>query len=376
MMKNRIAAPLIAVVLLAGCGESATQPDDGLEPDTFDILIGGDVSFLAEIEDNGGTYSDADGEKDLLLLMKEHGFESIRLRLWHTPAGSYNDLEQVKTMAARIEAAGMELFLDFHYSDWWADAGTQNKPAAWSGLAFDILVDSVYQYSYDVIASLQSQGTVPSMVQIGNEISSGMLWPDGQVGGAYDTPQQWDQLSALLDAGRRGVLDAAPNQRPEIVIHFSNGADNAACRWFFDGLAAHGLQYDAIGVSYYPKWHGSLAQLRYNLNDLANRYQRDVYVVETAYPWTFDWVDDANNIWGSESDLHPGYPATVAGQSDFLRALRNIVAVVPGGRGGGIYYWSPEWIAVQGVPSAWENATLFDFDGMMLPSMEAFTGME
>ncbi len=376
MMKSHIAGPLVALALLVGCGESATQPDNGLAPDTFDIVIGGDVSFLAEIEDNGGTYSDTDGEKDLLLLMKEHGFESIRLRLWHTPAGSYNTLEQVKAMAARIDAAGMELFLDFHYSDSWADAGTQNKPAAWSALTFDVLVDSVYQYSHDVTASLRSQGTVPAMVQIGNEISSGMLWPDGRVGGVYDTPQQWDQLVALLDAGRRGVLDAAANQPPEIVIHFSNGGDNAACRWFFDALAAHGLQYDAIGVSYYPKWHGTLAQLRYNLNDLASRYQRDVYVVETAYPWTFDWVDDTNNIFGSEADLHAGYPATVAGQSAFLRALGGIVAVVPGGRGGGIYYWSPEWIAVEGVPSAWENATLFDFDGTMLPSMEAFTGRD
>jgi arabinogalactan endo-1,4-beta-galactosidase len=98
--------------------------------------------------------------------------------------------------------------------------------------------------------------------------------------------------------------------------------------------------------------------------------------VETAYPWTFDWVDDTNNIFGSESDLHAGYPATVAGQSAFLRTLRGIVAVVPGGRGGGIYYWSPEWLAVPGVPSAWENATLFDFDGMMLPSLEAFSGAE
>ncbi|KPK81268.1 MAG: hypothetical protein AMS25_07125 [Gemmatimonas sp. SM23_52] len=356
---------------MVGCGEPTT-PDI----DRPALVIGGDISFLQEIEDHGGSYSDADGEKDLLLLMSEHGFNVVRLRLWHIPDGSYNTLDRVRDMAARIDAAGMQLFLDIHYSDWWADAGKQTKPAAWDGLAFDALVDSVYRYSYDVVASLRSQGTVPSMVQIGNEIRAGMLWPDGRVGGEYDTPEQWDRLVALLDAGRRGVLDAAPDHPPEIVIHLDNGADNPMCRWFFDHLVERGLDFDVIGVSFYPKWHGTLEELRINLADLTGRYAKDVCVVETAYPWTLAWSDETNNIFGSEADLHEGYPATIAGQSAFLRAVRDIVRNVPGDRGRGIYYWSPEWIAVEGVPSAWENATLFDFSGRALPSMEAFTGTE
>lgn len=375
-MKSRVAATLTALALTVSCSEPTTTTNGPPDVDPADVLIGGDISFLPEIEDNGGFYSDDDGEKDLLLLMEEHGFDSIRLKLWHTPDGAYNTLDQVRNMAARIDAAGLQFLLDIHYSDSWADPGTQTKPAAWDRLAFDALVDSVYQYSHDVIASLRSQGTVPSVVQIGNEITSGMLWPDGQVGGAFDTPGQWDRLVALLDAARRGVLDGAAGQPPDIVIHFGNGANNAACRWFFDHLAERGLVFDAIGLSFYPRWHGTLNELRYNLADLTGRYDKAVYVVETAYPWTLAWVDETNNIFGTEADLHGGYPATVEGQSAFLRALRDIVQNVPGERDRGVYYWSPEWIAVEGVPSAWENATLFDFDAEMLPSMEAFTGME
>jgi arabinogalactan endo-1,4-beta-galactosidase len=158
------------------------------------------------------------------------------------------------------------------------------------------------------------------------------------------------------------------------MIHFDNGAKNELGRPFFARLVERGLEFDDIGLSFYPKWHGTLAELKTNLADLAARFQKDVYVVETAYPWTFEWRDQEGNIMGSEADLHPGYPPTIAGQSAFLRAVRETVLGVPAGRGRGVFYWAPEWIAVPGVPSAWENTTLFDFDGKALPSMDAFTG--
>lgn len=368
-MNLRLTRGLVPIVLLVGCHQPSMPA-----PETPNFLIGGDISFLPEIEDHGGTYSDAGGKQDLVLLMKEHGFNSIRLKLWHSPDAPYNTLDQVKRMAMRLHAAGMHFFLDIHYSDWWADPQKQITPAAWDGLAFETLVDSVYRYTYDVIASLRSQGTMPAMVQIGNEIRTGMLWPDGRVDGEYDTPEQWDHLVRLLQAGRRGILDAAGPDWPTIMIHFDNGAKNEMCRYFFDQLLARGLEFDAIGLSFYPKWHGTLDELGHNLTDLAVRYGKDIYVVETAYPWTFEWRDATGNIFGTEADLHRGYPPTVEGQSAFLSAVRRIVRNVPAGRGRGIYYWSPEWIAVDGVPSAWENATLFDFDGKVLPSMAAFTG--
>jgi arabinogalactan endo-1,4-beta-galactosidase len=373
---SRLGAALLLLAGVVSCSESGPQDPDSPDDPGIAPIIGADVSFLPEIEDNGGTYADAAGERDLLALMEDHGVDVIRLRLWHTPDGPYNTLDQVRAMAARIEAAGMRFLLDIHYSDSWADAGTQTKPAAWDGLAFDVLVDSVYQYSHDVVTSLRTQGTVPSAVQIGNEIRAGMLWPDGRVGGAYDIPAQWDNLVALLEAGRQGVRDAAPDDPPAIVIHFDNGGNNGECRWFFDHLVERGLAFDVIGVSYYPKWHGTLAALEGNVADLTTRYDKPVYIVETAYPWTLDWSDATTNIFGTQADLHTGYPATVAGQSAFLAALRDVMQHLPGERARGVFYWSPEWIAVPGVPSAWENATLFDFDGMALPSLDTLTGQE
>jgi arabinogalactan endo-1,4-beta-galactosidase len=360
-------ATLAAVVaLLAACASATTPPAH--DPDSPPFVIGGDVSFLPQIEDHGGIYSDAQGRQDLLRLLKDHGF---------TPCGdcgtggTVNTLERVLAMARRIEAAGMLFLLDIHYSDWWADPQKQIKPKAWEGLPFDVLTDSVYRYTRAVVGALRAQGTTPTLVQLGNEIRPGMIWPEGRVD-STSTHRQWDHLRpAARWQARRARCAEKP---PRIMIHFDTGARNAMCRAFFDRLLERQLEFDDIGLSFYPKWHGTLAELKSNLADLAVRYGKDVYVVETAYPWTFEWRDQTGNILGSESDLHPGYPPTVAGQAAFLRAVHETVRAVPGERGRGIFYWAPEWIAVTGVPSAWENATLFDFDGKALSSMESFTG--
>lgn len=370
---KRVLPSLLLPALFAACSARSLP---SAAPRAAPLEIGGDISFLPQIEEHGGVYSDDEGRKDLLRLMKDHGFNAARLKLWHTPAEPYNTLARVLAMAKRIDAAGMRFLLDIHYSDWWADPQKQVKPAAWEGLPFEVLVDSVYRYTRDVLRALRAQGTPPAMVQLGNEIRPGMLWPEGRVDSAYDTPAQWDRLVTLLRAARRGALEGAGERRPLIMIHYDNGAKNAMNRAFFDPLVARGLEFDVIGLSFYPKWHGTLAELRANLADITARYNKDVYVVETAYPWTFEWRDQAGNIMGSETDLHAGYPPTVAGQAAFLRAVREIVQNVPGGRGRGVYYWAPEWIAVPGVPSAWENVALFDFDGRALPSMGAFTGRQ
>ena len=368
----RRALILLLLPCLAACAPTAAPGTTAPRP--FDT--GGDISFLPQLEAHGGRYSDRQGEKELLQLMTDHGFNAARLKLWHTPAEPYNTLPQVLAMAKRIDAAGMRFLLDIHYSDWWADPQKQIKPAAWEGLPFEVLTDSVYRYTRDVLRALRAQGTPPAMVQLGNEIRPGLLWPDGRVDGEYDTPAQWDRLVALLRAARRGALEGAGDRPPVIMIHYDNGAKNAMNRAFFDPLVARGLEFDVIGLSFYPKWHGTLEELRANLADISARYDRDVYVVETAYPWTLGWRDEAGNIMGSETDLHAGYPPTEAGQAAFLAAVRDIVRGVPGGRGRGIYYWAPEWIAVPGVPSAWENVALFDFDGRVLPGMAAFTGRQ
>ena len=334
---------------------------------------GADISSLPKIEDHGGVYTDGGEPGDLFAILADHGMNAIRLRLWHTPAEGYCDLDDTLAMAQRAHAAGMDLLLDFHYSDTWADPGHQTKPAAWAAFPFVALVDSVRIRTRDVLLALRAQGTPPTIVQLGNEITPGLLWDDGRVGGAFNTPEQWAQLAQLLSAAREGVTEAfAPHPGPQIMIHSDRGGDNGGCRWFFGNLINQGVDFDLIGLSYYPWWHGSLEDLEANLDDLAVRYGKDLVVVETAYPWTLGWFDDTHNMVGLPEHLLPGYPDTPAGQRAFLETVFAMVADVPDGRGRGVFYWAPEWITTPTFGSAWENVALFDETGEVLPGLEAF----
>jgi len=336
-------------------------------------ISGADLSFLQQVEDHGGIFSVDGTPGDALEIFADRGIHSVRLRLWHTPAEGHNDLEKTLQMAARIDSAGLGLLLDLHYSDTWADPGTQYKPAAWEGLSFADLKDSVYHYTLDVITALKDQNTLPGIVQIGNEITGGMLWNDGRVGGAWDTPEQWSRFGQLVDEGIGGVKDALePGDSVLIMIHIDRGADNAGCRWFFDNLLSQEVDLDLIGLSYYPWWHGTLDQVAANLADLSIRYGKDIILVETAYPWTLEWADMTHNIVGDSGQLHDGYPASPEGQRAFVEDLLAIVQGLPGGRGCGVYYWAPDWITTPTLGSAGENLALFDFGGELLGSIHAF----
>ncbi|MFB0516613.1 MAG: glycosyl hydrolase 53 family protein [Candidatus Neomarinimicrobiota bacterium] len=344
--------------------------------DSLNFIVGADVSYLKQIEDYEGTYTDDGLAQDALEIFRLHGFNYIRLKIWHTPAEPYNNLEKVRIIAGRAKELGFKFLLNFHYSDFWADPGKQYKPKAWKDLpSFEMLEDSLYQYTNHTIMALKSADVLPDMVQLGNEINCGMLWPEGHVCGSDNTSLQWYQLASLINAGIRAVRDSlGPDNTVKIMIHHASGGDNGAVRWFFDNLFRQGVDsvdIDIIGLSFYPKWHGTLDDLRANLYDLANRYYQDLIVVETGYPWTLASKDVIGNIYGSLQDLHSGYPATVAGQRAFLLDLGQIVRNVPNGQGKGIFYWEPEWISVPELGSAWENVTLFDFDGETLESIDA-----
>jgi arabinogalactan endo-1,4-beta-galactosidase len=337
------------------------------------IWRGTDISFLPQVEAGGGIYT-VDGEAgDLFDIFADHGVNLIRLRLWHTPTAGWCDLEQTLTMARRAHDAGQQVLLDFHYSDTWADPGHQVKPTAWTALTFATLADSVRARTRDVLLEMIAQGTPPAIVQLGNEITGGFLWDDGRIGGAFDTPEQWTKIGQLLGAAVDGVDDAfVSTLRPRIMIHSDRGADNASCRWFFNNLVAQGVDFDIIGLSYYPWWHGSLTDLETNLDDLAVTYGKDLVVVETAYPWTLGWFDDTHNSVGQPDQLLPGFPDTAMGQRAFLDAIFTIVNDVPEDRGRGIVYWAPEWITSPGFGSGWENMALFDESGEVLPGLGAF----
>ncbi|MCI0512676.1 glycosyl hydrolase 53 family protein [candidate division KSB1 bacterium] len=337
----------------------------------FSFIKGADVSFIPQIEDNGGIYKESEMPKDPLQIFKDHGINCIRLKLWHTPAKSYDNLEKILCMAHRIKANGMKFLLNFHYSDTWADPAHQKKPAAWENISFAALKDSVYQYTKKVIQALNNQGTVPDMVQLGNEINSGMLWNDGRVGGSYNS--NWPNFAALLKAAIRGVRESCVSgDSIKIMIHIANAAQNSSCCWFFDNLIANGVNFDVIGLSFYPWWHGTLSQVKSNLNNLADRCKKDIIIAEYAYPWTLQWFDSQCNIVGSQDQLHAGYPASVDGQASFIRDLMNIVRQTRDGRGKGLFYWAPERISAPTFLSDWENNALFDFSGNVLKSMDVF----
>jgi len=337
---------------------------------------GADVSSLNKSEDLGGIYRTEWGRKrDALHILGSEGVNWARLRVWVDPADGYHDKDELLQMAKRVKRSGMQLLVDLHYSDTWADPGHQTKPAAWESYTFDELKQAVYDYTYDVCYSLKKQRTVPAMVQIGNELNSGMLWPDGHT---WD-PENFDQLAQLLTAGYDAVKACSP--RTKVMLHLANGGDNGLYRWWFDEITARGVQFDVIGVSFYSYWHGSLADLQYNLNDITAHYDKDVVVVETAYPFTLADDDGWENIIDLESELTAGYPATPEGQAAMLRDVMSIVRAVPNGRGLGVMYWDATWTGVPGNgwdptdPSsgnAWENQALFGYDDRALPAMNEF----
>lgn len=335
-------------------------------------ILGADISSLRKSEVLGGVYKYSDGtEADALQILKDRGMDYARLRVWVNPSDGYHDKAEILAMALRLKSQGLKLLVDFHYSDNWADPGKQIKPLAWADDDFEQLKSAVYAHTFDVCNSLVAQGTPPDMVQVGNEINSGMLWPDGD----YD---HFDNLAALLKEGHRAVKDC--NSSTLVMLHIAEGGDNDLARWWFDNITRRDVPFDVIGISYYPFWHGTLAQLQYNLNDISSRYEKDVIVVETAYAFTDREDDFLSNIFSREMET-AGYPLTPEGQRAMLRDIMSIVRAVPDGRGLGVFYWDATWTAVNGngwdstdpqSGNAWENQALFDFDDRVLPALDEY----
>lgn len=275
------------LAMLAACdGSSAPGPAEA--PPLLPIM-GADISSLGPVEAAGATFQDRGQVGDAIAIFRANGHNTFRLRLFVDPSQTgveVNDLDYTIALANRIKASGAKFLLDLHYSDTWADPGHQTQPAAWAQLAFDSLEHRVESYTSEVVGALRVAGAAPDIVQVGNEIDGGMLWPLGQVGGSSDTPEQWDRLTRLLKAGIRGVkAGLSPGDPVRIMLHYSQGGSASGTAWFFDHIEAYGVPYDLIGLSYYPWWHGSIAGLEANLETTALRYDRDILLTELSYPW-------------------------------------------------------------------------------------------
>ena len=329
-------------------------------------MKGVDLSMLKQVEDNGGLFYENGNQIDPIQEFNSKGINTVRLKIWHNPLLNYNDLESVLEIAERVKNADLDLLLDFHYSDTWADPSNQNKPAAWENLNFDTLCDSIEQYSRYVITKLKNQNTLPKYVQIGNETDCGFLWPDGYVCGESNKDIQWNKLRDLFMHAIEGVNTALDFEDSlKIISHVSSGGN-----WFFGNLLEEDIPIDILAISYYPMWHGTLADLNQNINMLATQFGKPVLVVETAYPFTLSWNDNTNNILGLETQLLDGYEASEEGQFSFLYDLISLVH--DNDFGYGICYWAPDWISTSQFGSPWENQALFDFDGQLLDAVSVF----
>lgn len=332
---------------------------------------GADLSFLPLIESAGTKFYNSTGQQDYALtILKQSGMNLVRLRLWHTPSDAHSGLAEVEQYAQTVKNAGLNWWLDFHYSDTWADPGNQTLPAAWNAASYTVLLDSVYNYTFRVMNDLKTKNLLPLIVQIGNETNSGMLWNTGKVGGTFDT--NWPQYAGLVKKGIDAVKAVDPSIK--IMLHFA-GTTNAA--WFFNNIKTQGVSYDIMGLSYYYWWHNrTLAELQSDLNSLAATFDKDIFIAETAYPFSTGYNDFTNNVFGAGSPLISGYDATPAGQLKYLTDLRSVIHNVTNNRGIGFCYWAPDWVAFRGTTSTsgstWENLALFDFNNKVLAGVDAF----
>lgn len=332
------------------------------------FIKGIDISSYPEMLDMGYRYYDENGhETDLLDYAVRKGVNYGRLRIWNHPenipeAGHYCDLQQTISMAGKIKAHGMKLLLDFHYSDWWADPGHQAKPKAWEALHGGALEKAVYDYTYEVISQLIRVNACPDMVQIGNEIRCGMLWPDGRA-------DNREELAALINAGIRAVRDVQKEQKIEIVLHLDQGGRYYYYEEWFDHVIAEGVtDFDIIGLSYYPFWHGSVYDLKETMEKLSVRYHRDLILAETAYAYRYG----SPELMGEQQEKLSGFPATPEGQRQVLELLMNITAHVSNQRGRGIFYWEPFLREKEGTEGWGSCMGLMDRQGHPLEAMNAF----
>lgn len=357
------------------------------------FIKGMDVSTLLEEEACGAKYYDHGVEMDLFDILQRYGVNSVRLRLWNDPydengrpygAGT-NDLEKTIILAKRAKAHGMSWLLDFHYSDFWADPGKQIVPKAWRGLDEAGLEKAVYDFTAMVMRRLKEEDVLPDMVQVGNELTNGLLWPTGK-------KPEYDNLAKYVNAGIRGVrlIDA----KIPIMIHLDNGGLNEMYVDWFEHFMERGEPFEVIGLSYYPFWHGTMEELEFNMHDMARRYGKQIVIAEVSMGFTME--DYRHREQQSEDELkgmatrpelvkNLKYPMSKQGQADFMQDIMERVKAVPGGAG--FYYWEPAWIPVPGCGWAneeallytgeqgpggneWANQALFDYDGNALPALE------
>ena len=364
------------------------------------MILGIDVStYLEEIE-HGAKFYNGEKETDPLDDFRKNGVSSMRIRVWNDPysedgkpylAGNC-DIENYVKLARLAKEKGYSVMLDFHYSDFWADPGKQMIPKAWRGYEIDEMSVAVYNFTCKILEKAAAEGVTPEYIQVGNEITNGMLWPIGRLTAGDGERGNYENLIRLIDAGCRACRRSAPSAK--IILHLERSNDKAVYQEFFTKMEEAGIDYDIIGASYYPYWHGTPSELFENL-DACHRYGKELMVVELGYGFTTRGYElggeEHRLVIDPERAYVPGfterYPVTPEGQEAFIRdflrkASEHGIA--------GVYYWEPLWLPGEGIcwaseagqeyiheegkstANEWANQCLFDYEGKKLPAFDAY----
>ena len=356
-MKKAIQLLILLVIVASCCKDNHIHPVPNQVNSKFISAV--DISRYPEIALSNPTFYDFDGNQDdFLTILRTNGINTVRLKLWVNPINEHASFNEVKQFSQFLKGKGFKIWLTLHYSDTWADPGSQKTPSAWQGLDFITLKDSVYNYTKKVVNEIE-----PNFIQIGNEINSGLLHPYGHIS------QNFQNFLQLIQTGVAAVRDNSKDCK--IILHFA-GIEGS--EWFFNQVSS--IDYDIIGLSYYPIWHGkSLDSLKATMRLLSESKNKEIVIAETAYPFTLGWNDWTDNIVGLEDHLIlPEYPATSVGQKNFIKDLIALTQDLK--KGIGFCYWGAESIAWKGNQatdaSSWENQALFDFNNKALPVLKEF----
>jgi arabinogalactan endo-1,4-beta-galactosidase len=365
----RFSTPWLFALFIFCCVESCERhPNNPKTEDEFlsyDTIKAWDISTYAAFALPKPSFLDSSNAPvDLLAFAKKNGINTLRLRILNgKPAFPHPTIPQLLSLAMEAKQHKLAIWLDFHYSDVWADPGNQATPKNWEGLSLMSLRDSVYEYTHRTVNLFVKQGTSPAVVQIGNEISPGMLWP---VGKFVSAPSEAKSVVQLFMSGVDAVKSASP--KTKTMLHIAG--NTSTLWWVANEYLSAGINFDLWGFSYYGNWHGCDADIfMQTCQNLSTRNGKPFVVAETAHPFTLGWQDQTGNVFGTANQICPTFDATASKQKDWLNYVWSSAKKHPGFRGLG--YWEPAWVtenAWSGLTgSPWENMALFDFHHKALP---------
>ena len=384
MYRLCIMALSIFVFLMLSCNSSENKEVEVIQLKKYktdEFVMGADLSYVNAVQDYGGKFMDDGGKvTDPFVHLSQNGANVVRVRLWHNPEwqkslyGSvkYHQLSDVTKTIQRAKQAGMQINLDIHYSDDWADPAKQATPKAWQNANLNVLKDSIYQYTLKVLQHLKSQNLTPEFIQIGNENNGGMCFPLGKINN-----NNFSNFGQLLTSGIKAVRDFSTSSdiKPKIILHVAQLQN--ADYWANGVVNQAGVKdFDILGISHYYQWSEvkTFEAITSQIKNLKAKFGKEIMIVETAFPWTTNNADQYSNIL-SATNIPSGYKAS---KEDQLKYMQDLTQAIINGGGTGIMYWEPCWVSSNlkdqwGTGSSWENNTFYDFTGKPLPVIQYMT---